>query len=143
VPSYLRLAIPRYVYGPANLVGCPECVIFQGRCALVALPVYSGHHGFCVRNEGLPVGCAPDGPAKCFWVLGRCTLETFLRSACLEWLCQTPHSHAGYLDVSTLHTLKDRHYFISFIIDNLFMQRTFQDPVGYPRILDIIDLRPL
>jgi hypothetical protein len=34
-------------------------------------------------------GCAPNGPAKCFWVLGRYTLETFLRSACLEWPYQT------------------------------------------------------
>jgi hypothetical protein len=25
------------------------------------------------------VGCAPDGPAKRFWVLGRYRLETFLR----------------------------------------------------------------
>jgi hypothetical protein len=52
------------------------------------------------------VGCAPDGPAKYFWVLGRSCFETFLRSACLEWLYQTPSSHAGYLGVSTLHTIK-------------------------------------
>jgi hypothetical protein len=38
---------------------------------------------------------------------------------------------------------QDRHYFISFIVDNLFIRRTFQDRVGYPRILDIVDLRPL
>jgi hypothetical protein len=52
------------------------------------------------------MGCAPNGPAKYFWVLGRYTLETFLRSACLEWLCQTLCSYAGYLGVSTLHTFK-------------------------------------
>jgi hypothetical protein len=71
VPQYLGLTIPWYVYGSANLVGRPGCVTFRGRCALVALPAYSGHQGFCVGNEGLSVGCAPDGPAKCFWVLGR------------------------------------------------------------------------
>jgi hypothetical protein len=58
------------------------------------------------RNEGLPGGCAPDGPAKYFWVLGRYTLETFLRSACLEWLRQTLCSYARYLGVSRLHTFK-------------------------------------
>jgi hypothetical protein len=57
-------------------------------------------------NEGLPVGCTPNGPAKYFRVLGRLSFETFLRSAYLEWLCQTPCSHAGYLGVSTLHTIK-------------------------------------
>jgi hypothetical protein len=63
------------------------------------------------------VGCAPDGPAKCLWVLGRYTLETFLRSACLEWLYQTPCSYVGYLGVSTLRTFKDQHRFSSFIVD--------------------------
>jgi hypothetical protein len=58
------------------------------------------------QNEGLSRGCAPDGPTKYFWVLGRYTLETFLRSACLEWLCQTLCSYAGYLGVSTHHTFK-------------------------------------
>jgi hypothetical protein len=57
-------------------------------------------------NEGLPVECAPDGPAKYFWVLGRSCFETFLRSACLEWLRQTLCSYARYLGVSTLHTFK-------------------------------------
>jgi hypothetical protein len=52
------------------------------------------------------VGCAPDGPAKRFWVLVRYRLETFLRSACLGWPCQTLCSYARYLDVSTLHTFK-------------------------------------
>jgi hypothetical protein len=61
---------------------------------------------FYAGNEGLPVGCAPSGPAKYLWVLGRFRLETFLRSACLGWPCQTPCSYAGYMDVSTLHTFK-------------------------------------
>jgi hypothetical protein len=52
------------------------------------------------------MGCAPDGPAKYFWVLGRLRFETFLRSACLGWLCQTFCNYARYLDVSTLHTFK-------------------------------------
>jgi hypothetical protein len=102
----------RYDYGPANLVGCHGCMTFRGRCALVALPACSGHQGFYIRNEGLPVGCAPDGPAKYFWVLGRFYLETFLRSACLEWPCQTLRSHARYLDVSTLHMFEINGYII-------------------------------
>jgi hypothetical protein len=57
-------------------------------------------------NEGLPMGCAPNGPTKYLRVHGRFCFETFLRSACLEWLCQTPCSNAGYLGVSTLHTFK-------------------------------------
>jgi hypothetical protein len=69
--EYLGLAIPRYIYGSANLVGPPGRVTFQGRCALVALPARSGHPRFYIRNEGLPVGCAPNGPAKYFWVFGR------------------------------------------------------------------------
>jgi hypothetical protein len=87
--KYLGLTILRYVYGPANLVGRLGCVTFRGRCVIVALSACSGHQGFYVRNEGLSVGCAPNGPAKCFWVLGRYRLETFLRSACLGWPCQT------------------------------------------------------
>jgi hypothetical protein len=51
VPSYLGLAPPRYQYGPANLVGRPRRVTFRGRCALVALPVCSGHPGFYVRMK--------------------------------------------------------------------------------------------
>jgi hypothetical protein len=93
--NYQGLAIPRYDFGSANLVGRPGCVTFRGRCALVALPACSGQQGFYIKNEGLPMGCAPNGPAKYFWVLGRYRFETFLRSACLEWLCQTPCSHAG------------------------------------------------
>jgi hypothetical protein len=84
--KYLGLAILRYIYGSTNLVGCPGCVTFRGWCAIVALPACSGHQGFYVRNEGLSVGCMPDGPAKHSRVLGRYRLETFLRSACLEWL---------------------------------------------------------
>jgi hypothetical protein len=33
--------------------------------------------------------------------------------------------------------------FSSDTIDDLFMRCAFQDPAGYPRILDIVDLRPL
>jgi hypothetical protein len=69
--KYLGLTIPWYIYGSANLVGCPGYVTSRGRCAIVALLARSGHQGFYVGNEGLPVGCAPNGPAKCFWVLGR------------------------------------------------------------------------
>jgi hypothetical protein len=81
-------------------------------------------------------------------VLGRYTLETFLRSACLEWLYQTPCSYAGYLGVSTLHTCKinivlPASSLISKTIEDLFTQCALQDPTGYPRILNIIDLRPL
>jgi hypothetical protein len=108
------------------------------------------------RNEGLPGGCAPDGPAKCSRVLGRLCFETFLRSTCLEWLLQTPCSYAGYLGVSTLHTFKidivspassangPRHRNFSYdVIDNFFIRRTSQYLTGYRRILGIIDLRPL
>jgi hypothetical protein len=86
--KYLGLTIPWYIYGSANLVGCPRCVTFQGRCAIVALPACSGHPGFYVGNEGLSVGCVLDGLAKHSRVLGRYRHETFLRSACLGWLCR-------------------------------------------------------
>jgi hypothetical protein len=52
VPSYLGLAIPWYVYGSANLVGCPGCVTFRGRCALIALPACSGHLELYVGMKG-------------------------------------------------------------------------------------------
>jgi hypothetical protein len=71
VPSYLGLSIPLYVYGPANLVGRPGRVTFRGQCAFIALPACSGQSGFYVRNEGLSVGCAPNGPAKYLRVFGR------------------------------------------------------------------------
>jgi hypothetical protein len=96
------------------------------------------------------------GPAKYFWVLGRFCLETFLRSAYLEWLCQTLCSHARYLDVSTLHTIKidivlpasstidyQHHNYSYDIIGDFFIQRTVQDLAGYPQILGVVDLRPL
>jgi hypothetical protein len=104
-------------------------------------------------NEGLPEGCVPNAPAKYLRVLGRYRFETFLRSACLEWLCQTPGSYAGYLGVSTLHMFKiyifhdfisngsGHHNFSHDIIDNFFIRHTSQDLAGYPRILD--KLRPL
>jgi hypothetical protein len=65
--------------------------------------------------------------------LGAFRFETF-RSACLGWLCQTPCGYAGYLGVSTLHTLKinrfltsssigyrHRNYSYDIIVDNLFI----------------------
>jgi hypothetical protein len=64
--KYLGLTIPRYDYGSANLVGRPGYVTSRGRCAIVALPARSRHQGFHVGNEGLPVGCALNGPAKYF-----------------------------------------------------------------------------
>jgi hypothetical protein len=112
-------------------------VCFRSPASLLWTP------GVLRQNEGLSVGCAPDGPAKRFWVLGRYRLETFLRSACLGWLRLTPHSNEGYLDVSTLHMFKTNITLLIFITDNLFMRRNFQDPARYPRILDIVDLRPL
>jgi hypothetical protein len=58
--------------------------------------------------------------------LGASWFETFLRSACLEWLCQTLCSYAGYLGVSTLHKFKINITLSSFIVNNLFMRCTFQ-----------------
>jgi hypothetical protein len=64
-------------------------------------------------------------------------------------------SYAGYLDVFTLHMFKihgflassstnpSYHNFSYDIIDDFFIRRTFQDLVGYPRILGIVDFRPL
>jgi hypothetical protein len=101
------------------------------------------------------MGCVPNGPARYPWILGRLQFETFLRSACLEWLCQILCSYARYLDVSTLHTFKFNRFLASSstnlghcnfscdIVDDFSMQCAFQDPVGYPWILDIINLRPL
>jgi hypothetical protein len=95
------------------------------------------------------------GPAKYFWVLGRFYHETFPRSACLGWLCQTI---AAMQDIwMSLHSIRSRftyfhgflsnssghHNFSYDVIDNFFTRRTFQDLAGYPRILGIIDLRPL
>jgi hypothetical protein len=102
------------------------------------------------------MGCAPDGPAECLWVLGRFRFETYLRSASLGWLCQTLCSYARYLAVSTLHTIKIdivspalssidyQHCNYRYdIIGDFFIRRTFQDLGGYPWILGIVDLRPL
>jgi hypothetical protein len=53
-------------------------------------------------------------------------------------------SYVGYLGVSALHTFKINITLLCYDgIDNFFIQRTFQDPAGYPRILDIMDFRPL
>jgi hypothetical protein len=112
-------------------------------------PTQKTSPGFYVGNEGLPVGCVPDGPAKCFRVVGRYRLETFLRSACLEWLCQTLCGCVRYLDVSTLHTFKINIIspaspsFVSTTTKDLFVRRAFREPIGYPQILDIYDLMPL
>jgi hypothetical protein len=67
------------------------------------------------------VGCVPNGPAKHLRLLGCFLIETFLRSACLGWLCQTLCSYAGYLGVSTLHTFKINITLLSFIVENLFI----------------------
>jgi hypothetical protein len=94
-------------------------------------------------------------PAKYFRVLRHFFFVTFPRSARLGWLCQTPCSYAGYLGVSTLHTVKTNRFlapsstnpghrnFSYDINDDFFIRHTFQDPTGYPRILAIDDLRPL
>jgi hypothetical protein len=47
-----------------------------------------------------------------------------------------------WMSLHSIHS-KIKHYFTSFIVDNPFMRRAFQDPTRYPRILDIVDLRPL
>jgi hypothetical protein len=81
--------------------------------------------------------------------LGVSWYETFLRSACLGWLCQTPCSYAGYLDVSTLHTFKTNivslasSMIVSTTTEDFFMWCTFQYPTRYPQILYIVDLRLL
>jgi hypothetical protein len=56
VPQYLGLVIPWNDYGPANLVGCPGCVTFQGRSALVALPACFGHPGVYMGMKASPWG---------------------------------------------------------------------------------------
>jgi hypothetical protein len=83
----------------------------------VDLQAHSGHPRFYARSQGLPVGCVPDGPSKYFWVLGRLHFESFLRSACLEWLCQTL---AAMQDIwMSLHSIRSRStFFYGFIIDN-------------------------
>jgi hypothetical protein len=45
--------------------------------------------------------------------LGAFCFRTFPRSACLEWLCQTLCSYAGYLGVSTLQTFKINKFLVS------------------------------
>jgi hypothetical protein len=97
---------------------------------------------FC-RNEGLPVGCTPDGPTKYLQMLGCFYLETFLRSACLEWLCQTPYFQDKHFSKASLSTDPRHHNFSYDIIDDLSNKCAFQDFVVYPRILGIVDLRPL
>jgi hypothetical protein len=68
--------------------------------------------------------------------LGVFCFETFLRSACLEWLYQTL---AAMQDIwMSLHSIRSR----LTSLYNLFMQRSFHDHSGYPRILDVDGLRP-
>jgi hypothetical protein len=50
-------------------------------------------------------------------MLGCFCLETFLRSACLEWLRQTLCSYARYLGVSTLHMFKINRFLASSSTD--------------------------
>jgi hypothetical protein len=82
-------------------------------------------------------GACLIGPAKYFQVLGCFRFETFLRSARLGWLCQTPCIYAEYLGVSTLHTFKTNRFLASSstdpghcnfsydIIDDIFIQHIF------------------
>jgi hypothetical protein len=46
--------------------------------------------------------------------LGASCFETFMRSACLEWLRQTVCSYAGYLGVSTPY-VQDLHIFMASV----------------------------
>jgi hypothetical protein len=50
---------------------------------------------------------------------------------------QNQHYFASFIDIRLYHC------FVSFIVDNLFIRRAFQDPARYPRILDNIDLKTL
>jgi hypothetical protein len=128
---------------------------FQAQCALVALPACSGHPGFYIGSEDLLVGCVSIVPAKYLRMLGRFCFETFLRSACLEWLYQTL---AAMQDIwMSLHSICSRsmdflassstdpsHRNYSYdIIGDFFIRRNFQDLAGYPQILGIVYLRPL
>jgi hypothetical protein len=130
--KYLGLTIPRYVYGSANLVGRPRYVTSRGRCAIVALPARSGHQASYVGNEGLPVGCEPDGPAKYFWVLGRYAPGGSARLfVAMQDIWVSPH----------LHTFKIN----DFIVDCfnhykrfLHSMHLFQDFARYPWILGIV-----
>jgi hypothetical protein len=47
----------------------------------------------------------------------------------------------GFMDSSS--TNPGHRNFSYGIIDTFFIQHTFQDLAGYPRILGIVDLRPL
>jgi hypothetical protein len=61
---------------------------------------------FMSGMKASPWGARLMALPSAFGCLERYRLETFLRSACLGWLWQTPHSNAGYLGVSTLHIAK-------------------------------------
>jgi hypothetical protein len=83
--KYLGLTIPRVGLWPCQPSWAPQMrdllrsVCYHSPASLLWTP------RILRWNAGLPVGCKPDGPAKNFWVLRRYRLETFLRSACLEW----------------------------------------------------------
>jgi hypothetical protein len=102
------------------------------------------------------VGCAPDGLAKFFRVLGAYVLRPSLGRHASGGPARLLAAMLGDLGVSTLHTLKidilsqgssstiPGHRNFSYdVINDFFIRRTFQDLAGYPRILGIVDLRPL
>jgi hypothetical protein len=124
--KYLGLAIPRYIYGSANLVGRPGCVTFRGRCAFVVLPACSGHPGFYVGMKASLWGVrlmALPSTSRCFH------FETFLRSACLEWLCQTL---VAMQDIwVSLHSIRSK--------INRFLGSSSTNPGHRNFIYDIID----
>jgi hypothetical protein len=47
------------------------CDLPEASVLCIAMPACSRHLGFYVGNEGLPMGCVPNGPAKHLRVLGR------------------------------------------------------------------------
>jgi hypothetical protein len=116
-------------------------VLFRGRCALVALPSCSGHLGFYVGNEGLPVGCTPNGPAKYFWVLGCFLISDLLevgmpRVALPDPLQPCRISGCLYNSIRSKINTTSLRFTVSTTTEDFFMRRTFQDLAGYPRILD-------
>jgi hypothetical protein len=127
---------------------------FWGRCALVALPACSRHPGSYVGNEGLPVGCAPNGPTKCFWCLGAVHLRpswgrhassgsTRLLQPCrISGCLYTPYVQDQQISGFIVNQPQHRNY-NNNIVSDFFIRHTFQDLVGYPWILGIVDLRPL
>jgi hypothetical protein len=122
VPQYLCLAIPRYDYGPTNLVGHPRCVTFLGRCALVALPACSGHLEFFVGIEGLPVGCTLNGSAKYFRVLGHFLIRDIIEVGMPRVALQDSLQLCRISRCLYTPYVQDQHYFASFIVDHFQLQ---------------------